>query len=435
MNKIWLILQREYLTRVKNKTFLLTTFLTPVGVLLLIFIIGLIMNSGSDATKNIVVIDTSNLLEETLSTRNNLNFFYTSKSLETLQEEYKMGLYDGILEVVSIENIEESNYTFYFHSDKALALDEQFSIKSTIEQKVRQFKLLELNIDTSQLALLETNVTFKPIPITSEKKMSSITTIVSTVIGGVVGYLMFFIIVMYGTQVMRSVTEEKTNRIVEILISSVKPFQLMMGKVVGVGLVGLTQILIWAILLPVMFFIGVQFLGIDETSVSELNTVSETQLSESKAMMIQVFDELLSINWFKIISITLFYFLGGYFTYAAIFAALGSAVGEDANEAQTLTFPVMLPLIIAVYIAIKAASSPNSSLAVWSSIFPLFSPIIMPVRLPFDPPWCELLLSMFFLVVAAIFFVWLAGKIYRAGILMYGKKASFTEIAKWIFKS
>jgi ABC-2 type transport system permease protein len=239
---------------------------------------------------------------------------------------------------------------------------------------------------------------------------------------------------MYGTQVMRSVTEEKTNRIVEILISTVRPFQLMMGKVIGVGFVGLTQIAIWIVIIPIILLIGVQFMGLNESQMQEMNSFSSAQMDDSKTMIVQVLTELKTMNWFKIISITLFYFLGGYFTYAALFAALGSAVGEDANEAQTLTFPVMLPLIIAVYIAMSAVSSPNSSLAIWSSMFPLFSPVIMPVRLPFDPPLWQLLVSMFSLLVFAVFLVWLAGRIYRVGILMYGKKASFKELAKWIFK-
>jgi len=433
MNKILLVLQREYITRVRNKTFLLTTFLTPLGILLLVFVVGLIMKSGSDSVKNIAVTDEQNLLENSLQVRDNLQFLFSEKSIEKLKEEYKLGLYDGVLEITPIENEMISEYTFYFHSDKPLAVDEQYSIKSAISEKVRNYKLLQLNIDTVQLAQLETKVNFEPKVISTDKKLSSITAIVSGVLGGVVGYLMFFIIVMYGTQVMRSVTEEKTNRIVEILISSVKPFQLMMGKVVGVGLVGLTQIVIWLILIPVILLIGVQFMGLDEKNIGEISSVSGAQMQESQEMMLQVFEELKSMNWLKIISITLFYFLGGYFTYAAIFAALGSAVGEDANEAQTLTFPVMLPLMIAVYIAISAVTSPNSSLAVWSSMFPLFSPIIMPVRLPFDPPLWELLLSMLLLVAFAVFFVWLAGRIYRVGILMHGKKVGFKELAKWLF--
>lgn len=434
MHKIWLVTKREYITRVKNKTFVLTTVLAPLGILILIFVVGIIFRTGSDSIKTIAVLDNNNFLDESLSGRNNLQFLYTDKALEKLYTEYELGLYDGILQIAPLESVETLKYTVYYHSDKALAIDEQFSIKDAISKKVHNYKLLQLNIDASNLEKLNTEIVFAPIAITTDKKMSSVTTIVGSVLGGIVGYLMFFIIVMYGTQVMRSVTEEKTNRIVEILISTVKPFQLMMGKVIGVGFVGLTQIAIWIVIIPIIILIGVKFMGLSESQLQEMNSLSSAQMDDSKELIVQVLEELKTISWFKIISITLFYFLGGYFTYAALFAALGSAVGEDANEAQTLTFPVMLPLIIAVYIAMSAVSSPNSSLAVWSSFVPLFSPIIMPVRLPFDPPWWELLLSMLLLLLFAVFLVWLAGRIYRVGILMYGKKASFKELAKWIFK-
>ena len=434
MHKIWLVTKREYITRVKNKTFLLTTILAPLGILILVFVVGIIFRTGSDSVKAIAVLDTNNLLDESLTGRKNLQFLYTEKPLEQLYEEYELGLYDGILEITPLKDLESTKYNVFYHADKALAIDEQFSVKEAIAEKVRNYKLLQFNIDAAQLEKLHTEVVFEPVSITSDKKMSSITTIVGSVLGGIVAYFMFFIIVMYGSQVMRSVSEEKTNRIVEILISTVRPFQLMMGKVIGVGFVGLTQIAIWIIIIPIILLIGIQFMGIDESQLQEMNTVSTPDMESSKEMIVQVVEELKSISWFKIISITLFYFLGGYFTYAALFAALGSAVGEDANEAQTLTFPVMLPLIIALYIAMSAVSSPDSSLAVWSSLVPLFSPVIMPVRLPFDPPWWELLLSMGLLLLFAVFLVWLAGRIYRVGILMYGKKVSFKELAKWVWR-
>lgn len=306
MRKIWLVTKREYITRVKNKTFVLTTILAPLGILILILVVGIIFRTGSDSIKTIAVADAENLLQESLSGRENLQFFYTDKSMETLYEEYTLGLYDGILEILPLESVETKKYTIQYHSDKALAIDEQFSIKDAIGKKVRNYKLLQLNIDASNLEKLNTEIVFEPISITSDKKMSSVTTIVGSVLGGIVGYLMFFIIVMYGTQVMRSVTEEKTNRIVEILISTVKPFQLMMGKVIGVGFVGLTQIAIWIVIIPIILLIGVQFMGLNESQLQDMNTLSAEQMDNSKEMMVQVLQELKTINWFKLISITLF---------------------------------------------------------------------------------------------------------------------------------
>ncbi|MBK8052654.1 MAG: ABC transporter permease [Saprospiraceae bacterium] len=211
----------------------------------------------------------------------------------------------------------------------------------------------------------------------------------SSVLGGIVGYAMFFIILVYGMQVMRSVMEEKINRIIEVLISSLKPFELMMGKVIGVALVGLTQIGIWMILMPLIMVIGTTLFGLNADNMSQINTgnmpVEEMAMS-SQDKIAQVFIEIKAMNWWKILPLTLFYFLGGYFAYSALFAAIGSAVGEDINEAQSLTLPVMMPLMFSMYIGFSAVNAPDSSLAVWSSMIPLLSSIVMPVRLPLILP-------------------------------------------------
>jgi len=239
---------------------------------------------------------------------------------------------------------------------------------------------------------------------------------------------------------MRSVMEEKINRIVEVVISSVKPFQLMMGKVIGVGLVGLTQITIWLLLSIVLFTVGSTFFGLDASMATpsldpELQAQAEAVLSSEsgKEKIAQVLGELAQLNWWKIIPLTLFYFFAGYFAYASLFAAVGSAVGEDINEANSLTMPIMLPLVFAVYIGVSAIQAPNSTVAVWGSMIPLLSSIVMPTRLPMDPPMWQIAVSMLSLIAFVVFFTWLAGRIYRVGILMYGKKASFKELAKWIF--
>jgi ABC-2 type transport system permease protein len=233
---------------------------------------------------------------------------------------------------------------------------------------------------------------------------------------------------------MRSVMEEKINRIIEVLISSVKPFELMMGKVMGVGLVGLTQIGIWIILIPSLFFLGTLIFGIDLNAVPAMpaSGAAEEVLNQQDKI-IQILAELKGLNWWKILPLTLIYFFLGYFAYSALFAAVGSAVGEDINEAQSLTMPIMLPLIFAVYIGFSAVQAPDSSLAVYASMTPLLSSIVMPVRLPFDPPVWQIIISLASLIIFTIFLVWMAGRIYRVGILMYGKKASFKELGKWLF--
>lgn len=433
MNKIWLVIQREYLTRVKNKTFILTTLLTPVALLLFFVAVGFVMSTGSDKEKNIAISDPLGILGGQFDTKGSLKFTFSDKSLDVLKQEYKDQQYNGILELLPMKDSLSSTYVLNYHSDDQLGLDENRRISSGIEDKIRVFKLRKLSLDEVTLKSIDTEVTIDPKNILTEKKVTSITTSVSAAIGAIVGYAMFFIILLYGSQVMRSVMEEKINRIVEVLISSVRPFDLMMGKVIGVGLVGLTQIAIWLILIPLITIIGTTIIGINLDDMQMATMPGSPDLAETQSMVINVLNELKQMNWWKIIPITLFYFIMGYFLYSALFAAIGSAVGEDINEAQSLTIPVMMPLMFSFYIGISAMSAPDSTLAVWASIFPFSSSIVMPVRLPFDPPWWQIIVSMISLVIFSIALVWLASRIYRVGILMYGKKASFKELSKWIF--
>jgi len=434
MNKIWLVTQREYLTRVTNKTFILTTLLTPLGILVFMAAVVLVMSTGSDKAKIINVYDPSDLLEHDLKSRDNLTFVFNNDGLDDQIELYKAKKINGIIELPPMEDSLASKYTYKYHSDDQLAMDENLAIESAISKKIRDFKLKKLKIDPSTLKNIDTDVTAQPVTILEDKKISSITTLVSSAMGGIVGYAMFFIILFYGMQVMRSVMEEKINRIVEVLISSLKPFELMMGKVIGVGLVGLTQIAIWLVLMPLIYIIGAAIFGIN-TETLPLNPAEMPQdvTLTMQDKVGQVFIELKSMNWWKILPLTLFYFLAGYFAYSALFAAIGSAVGEDINDANSLTLPVMLPLMFSIYIGFSAVNAPDSSLAVWSSMIPLLSSIVMVVRLPFDPPWWQIGVSVISLLLFTIFLVWLAARIYRVGILMYGKKASFKELSKWIF--
>ena len=226
--------------------------------------------------------------------------------------------------------------------------------------------------------------------------------------------------------------EEKTNRIVEVMISTVKPFELMLGKIIGVGGVGLTQLAIWAVLIPIIQITASAFWGIDTSELTSLDpSIDQEEIMGDFAMIMA---EISNQNWWSIIPLFLFYFIGGYLLYASLFAAVGSAIGDDITEGQALTIPITIPVAIAFYIMITAVQSPNSTLAVFSSIFPLFSPIVMPARLAFEPPIWQLLVSMVVLIGTCIFFTWIAGRIYRIGILMYGKKASFKDLFRWFFK-
>ena len=237
---------------------------------------------------------------------------------------------------------------------------------------------------------------------------------------------------------MRSVMEEKINRIVEVMISSVKPFQLMLGKIIGVGFVGLTQLAIWIILIPLIMIVVTLIMGPDMAGSSSdiaqaTEMVNEISQQDDDFSLTKLIVEIKAQNWLLILPAFIIYFLGGYFIYSSMFAAVGSAIGDDLGEGQQMMFPIVIPVIIAIIMVPSVFSNPDGPIAVFGSMFPLFSPILMPARLPFDPPLWQVFLSIFILVVSAIFMVWLAGRIYRVGIFMYGKKASFREIAKWIF--
>ncbi len=439
MNKnIWLIAKREYLTRVKSKTFLLTTFLTPLGIILFFAVVAFIFSQGSDDIKKIAIQDSSDLLRNELKLRDNFDYSFSTLSIEQLKEQYLNGDIDGFLTLNALEDPTSKQYAFSYYSDDRLALDEIESIKDAVEKRIREYKVSALDLDEEKIALLKTEVTLEQNNIKdTAKKVSTTGTIVGSVLGGVIAYAMFFIILLYGSQVMRSVMEEKINRIVEVLISSVKPFELMMGKILGVGSVGLTQILIWLILFVVISIVAQPFLGSmmnpgDIAQIPNAEGVIQAAEQVNKNKFVEVLGEVMNMNWWTIIPLLLFYFFMGYFAYAALFAAIGSAVGEDINEAQTLTLPVMMPLMLAIYIGIAAINAPNSTIATWGSIIPFTSSIVMPVRLPMDPPTWQILLSVVLLVVTVFLLVWLAARIYRVGILMYGKKASFKELAKWM---
>jgi len=434
MHKIWLVTQREYISRVTNKTFILTTLLTPVGIILFMAVMVWVMSTGSDTQKKITVSDPSGLLRENLEGRSNQIFTFSAESIDSLIQTYQPGIVDGILEIPALKDSTAVNYTYRYHADEQLALDEMEAIEDGIEARIRQYKMIKLGLDSAALKKLDTKVNMDPVSVHEDKKVSSMTSVVSSVLGGVVGYAMFFVILFYGMQVMRSVMEEKVNRIVEVLMSSLKPFELLMGKVMGVGLVGLTQIAMWAILIPLAITLGSTFFGLDSEPAMPMSGQAAAAADVVGKRDIAMFlTEVRSMNWMLILPLTLFYFLLGYFAYSALFAAIGSAVGEDVNEAGSLTLPVMLPLMISMYIGLSAVNAPNSSLAIWASMIPLVSSVVMPVRLPFDPPWWQIAVSVISLLVFAVLLIWIAARIYRVGILMYGKKASLKEIGKWLF--
>jgi ABC-2 type transport system permease protein len=436
MEKLWLIVRREYLTRVKKRSFILATILTPLAFALFFIIVGFIFSYESDESQHIAVLDQAGIVSEgtQLADANSLRFTLEDQSLQELRANFDESDYDGILLIPPIKNLYAKSYTLYFYSEKNPSLDTEGQIKSQISRRIRDYKIDSLHLDRKQLEALESSVDLDPEPIDEDgDNASKISGAIGAGIGSVMGIIMYMAVFIYGMMVMRSVMEEKSNRIVEVMISSVRPFQLMLGKIIGVGGVGLTQLAIWAILIPLISMLVNLIFGFDAAEMNTPAAGAEIDTEEIQGLIMQGMVELRAQNWWLILPLFIFYFLGGYFLYASLFAAVGSAMGDDYGEGQSLTIPITIPVIIAFYIMFKAVESPHSSLSVWSSIFPLFSPIVMPARLAFDPVWWQLVLSVVILAATSIFFVWLSGRIYRIGILMYGKKVTFKEIGKWLF--
>lgn len=435
MNKLWLIIKREYISRVTKRAFLLGTFLTPLGIGLLIFVNIKLATYKDDNFKRIAVLDQSGILKEAPENQNNVHFTLVDGSLDVLKNQVVEKRYDGVLVVPPINNAMNKNFVIKYYSDDKLGNDMSSDIEDKIEEAIKKYKIAELALDTQKIAALRTRVEIDPDPILSTKNASSISGTIAMAMGGIMGFVMYMSVLIYGMMIFRSVMEEKTSRIVEVIISSVKPFQLMLGKIIGVGAVGLTQFLIWGVLM-VGISLGVgSMMGADASRVSQMpnntgvNAEQVEQISKSANFML----ELQSQNWALILPLFFIFFVLGYLMYSSLFAAVGSAVGDDAGESQSLTLPITIPIILAIYIMMTAIRAPESSLAVWSSIFPLFSPIVMPARLPFNPPIWQIALSLILLIATVLALVWLAGRIYRVGILMYGKKVTLKELGKWLF--
>jgi len=429
MNKIGLIVSREYFTRVKKRSFLITTLLVPIIIIgFYAAIIAIAVNGGSSDEEKIAIIDQANLFEGKIpeaSTTIQLTEVKneTEKSFES---KYKDLGYSGYIFIAPF-NIDSLPH-LSLHSSSSMSITTMMGLEQILNKAIEDKRLKAQGIDPEKYAAISADVDLGNIIETKEGNKSS-NAAVAYGVSFACGILIYMMMIIYGTQVMRGVTEEKTNRIAEVMVSSVKPFELMMGKILGIGAVGLTQFAIWIIL---MF--GMQLL-IPLLSPDLLNQVQQTAGNdESISMASKVTMGISSLPLAKIAISFIFYFLGGYLTYASLFAAIGSVVSDDQQEAQQMIFPVMMPIILGFVIMTKAVNDPNSSIAVFGSLFPLTSPIVMMGRITFDIPAWQWITSIVLLIACFIFLVWLTGKIYRTGILMYGKKPSWKEMIKWAFR-
>jgi ABC-2 type transport system permease protein len=438
MKKLWLIIQREYISRITKKAFIIGTLLTPLLIGGFIFLQVKTMTYKDDNFKNIVVLDESGILTQPPTNQKNIHFSLTTEGLGEAKKQVVAKKYNGVLVIPKITDATKKNFTLKYYSDEKLGNDMSSDIENKIEDFIKSYKVTTLGLDTAKINALKTRVEIDPDPIEGTEDASTVSGFVAMGIGGMMGLLMYLSVFIYGMMIFRSVMEEKTSRIVEVMISSVKPFQLMLGKIIGVGAVGFSQIIIWFILTAAITTGISAMMGLDTSQVAASNpqmngAMQNAQEIQAAGKMSLVLQELQNQNWALILPLFFVFFILGYLMYASLFAAAGSAVGDDQGEAQSLTLPITLPVVAAIYIMFAAVRSPDSSLAVWSSIFPLFSPIVMPARLPFHPPAWQIALSLIVLIGTVIGLIWIAGRIYRVGILMYGKKVTFKELGKWLF--
>lgn len=440
MNKISIVAKREFLSRVQKKTFLLTTILLP---LLIFAFYGLIIYfaSGNDEKYELAVIDEANLFNNKLRNNNTVSFSSVPVAVkDSLKSWVTAEKYNGYILIPRGTDLQNLT-SIEILTGKTVGFEGRSEIQDLIDDALNEQRLLAQNINPALIdsARKKNTVNFQSLDggDQSNSKYEA-----SLIIGYIGGFLIYIILFIYGTMVMRGVMEEKVNRIAEVIVSSLKPFELMMGKILGIGAVGLIQFLIWVLIVAGLNIIVAQFFPDLLTAMQDqpvqpgvVAAGSAIQKAESAGGL----SFLATLNIPLILGCFIFYFIGGYLLYSALFAAVGSAVNEDPQDAQSLILPVTMPIIFAIVILIKAASEPYSGLAVFGSLFPLTSPIVMMARIAHGIPdgvtlW-ELILSMALLIGGFIGTTWLAGKIYRTGILMYGKKITWKEMWKWAFRN
>jgi ABC-2 type transport system permease protein len=439
MRNIFLVIRREYLVRVKKRSFLIMTLLAPllfVGFYATVIWVAV----GSVETKTVQVLDESRLFTGKFKDSESMRFVYLDSNIDSAKAGFRESEANALVFIP--KDIIKKPKSLRIYAAKNVSMDMKSEIEKVIEKEIEDIKLSEAGITHKILEDSRVNVRSETISLSEEGEKTS-SSGAATVIGGICAFLIYMSVFIYGTQVMRGITEEKTSRIVEVIISSVRPFHLMLGKIIGVALVGLTQFVLWILLTASLTSAASAILN-SRMSKDPAQMAQEMQKVQngipSQGMpggnvenpVAEVLGAVNSLNIPLILGCFLFYYLGGYLLYSALFGAVGAAVDNDADTQQFM-LPITLPIIFSFVFAQFVLRDPDGTLAFWTSIIPFTSPIIMMVRIPFGVPAWEIALSMVLLVLGFMGTTWLAARIYRVGILMYGKKVSYKELAKWIF--
>ncbi|HEX9828128.1 MAG TPA: ABC transporter permease [Flavobacteriaceae bacterium] len=435
MNHLSLIIKREYLTKVRNKSFIVMTVLSPLIMIALIAVVAYLSQINNNKQRTIAVLDEAGLVSDVFKKEGNITYeVLQNVSLDEAIAQVKAKAQYGLLYVPNDSTIENISDHIKFYSEDSPSLTVMSDLEGKLEKKLTDIKLQLDGVDIEKIKTAKTNVNIAQESFTG-KTSSKIDNILKLSFGGIAGYLLFMFIIIYGNMIMRSVIEEKTSRIIEVIISSVKPIQLMMGKIIGTSLAGITQFVIWIILGGVTMFILSSIFGVSFTGIQGSQQEMMQQAMQNSG---SVNDMQLVINAFYNLPIAnlaiafMCFFLGGYLLYSSFYAAIGAAV-DNETDTQQFIMPILMPLILAVYVGVfTVIEDPHGTVSMVFSFIPLTSPVVMLMRIPFGVPIWQQLLSLGLLIGTFMLTVWFAAKIYRVGILMYGKKPTYKELYKWL---
>ncbi|MDG1398739.1 MAG: ABC transporter permease [Polaribacter sp.] len=437
MSKLNLIIQREFIAKVRNKSFIVMTFLSPLILVGMGALVFFLMKKNDEKVKEIVYVDHSGLFsKEDFRNTETLHYQdFTVLGVEETKKKVEAGNHYGALIIPKQDSLEILAKSIEFYSKDSPGMSVMNTLENKIEQKLRNNKLNNFGIDIDKINASRIQSDIKMYNFSGEESSKLINGL-KIGVGAIAGYMLMMFVMIYGTSVMRSVIEEKTSRIIEVIVSSVKPFQLMLGKIIGNASAGLLQFFIWGILLFIISTVATSVFGVDMVEMQTSKLPAE-QLEAAKQAaggdkMQLIIQEILRLPILKMFLLFIFYFLGGYMLYSSLFAAVGAAV-DNETDTQQFMLPIMLPLILGVYVGFATViNDPHGPISVAFSYIPLTSPIVMLMRVPFGVSWYELAISMALLLFTFIFMVWLAAKIYRVGILMYGKKPTYKDLYKWL---
>ena len=432
MSILALIVKREFIAKVRNKSFIVMTFLSPLLFVGIGVFVSYLSSLKADV-KQIAVHDQTGIFVAEFKNSDEYKYINLSNNdVNSIKDSIKSESYEGLIYIPKIDNFKTLQNKIQYISNESPSINFVNHVQEVISNKItnENFKLAKLDTLAINNAQADVNLELKKA--TGEDSLKGINEI-KIVLGGAFGYLIMMFIVIYGNMVMRSVIEEKTNRIIEIIISSVKPFQLMMGKIIGTSLAGILQFFIWTLVGLTLLLSVSLFLGVNSTPTSNIPPGMLNNAQQELGSMGQLyFNELINLPIAELLICFVIYFIGGYFLYSSFYAAIGAAVDNETDSQQFL-LPIILPLILGVYIGFfTVMNDPHGTIATVFSMIPLTSPIVMLMRIPFGVPWWQILFSIIILFGTFILVVWFASKIYRVGILMYGKKPTWKELYKWL---